>query len=204
MWCGVLYHFIRNMFTSTHYTIHSCFQLSPRWVFVVLEWIKIATRQKDEECESLYRSGARGEVRGGVAITGSDEGESALLAAVSFMSETGKDSQRKKWHERGTVRVKEKSASHLKGLWGWHLHILRLSPFANIPRPQKTLSLSYLMLFCSVLLRQTVLQRKIPLVYYGHTTIDSCSGGSTAEDLSSHSGNHFPVYLLCIKNMRCH
>lgn len=51
-----------------------------------------------------------------MAITGSDEGESALLAAVSFMSETEKDSQRKKLHKRGTVRVKEKSGNHLKEL----------------------------------------------------------------------------------------
>lgn len=79
--------------------------------------------------------------------------ESALLAAVSLMSETEKDSQRKKWHERGTVRVKEKPANHLKALWGWHLRILRLSPFANIPRLQKTLSSSYLMLFCSFIIK---------------------------------------------------
>lgn len=58
---------------------------------------KIATKQKTEGRESLQRSGARGEARGGWAVTGSDEGrESALLAAVSFMSETEKDSQRKR------------------------------------------------------------------------------------------------------------
>lgn len=51
-----------------------------------------------------------------MAITGSDEGESALLATVSFMSETEKDTQRQKLHERGTVRVKEKPGNHLKGL----------------------------------------------------------------------------------------
>lgn len=58
--------------------------------------------------------------------------------ASSFMSETEMDSQKKNWHERGTVRVKEKPVNHLKGLWGWHLRFLHLSPFANIPRPQKT------------------------------------------------------------------
>uniref|UniRef100_A0A3Q1FXF8 Nuclear receptor ROR-beta-like n=1 Tax=Acanthochromis polyacanthus TaxID=80966 RepID=A0A3Q1FXF8_9TELE len=46
-----------------------------------------------------------------MAVTGSDGGEErALLAAMSFMSETEKDSQRQKRHERGTVRAKEKPA----------------------------------------------------------------------------------------------
>lgn len=72
---------------------------------------------------------------------------STLLAAVSFMSETEKDSLSKKRHERGGVRVKEKSGNHLKAVWGLHLSVLRISPFANIPRPQKTLYSSFLMFF---------------------------------------------------------
>lgn len=78
--------------------------------------------------------------------------EFVLLAAESFMSEIEKDSQRKKWHERGTVRVKEKPFNHLKALWGWHLYILCPSPFANIPPLQKTLS--YLVLFCSFIIKK--------------------------------------------------
>lgn len=96
--------------------------------------------------------------------------ESALLAAESFMSETEKDSQRKTWHERGTVTVKEKLRQPLE-------RTLRLTPSHSPPfsifHVLRRL-FSYLMLFCSLLLRQKVLERKKPLVYSGHTTVDRC------------------------------
>lgn len=57
--------------------------------------------------------GGRG---GGGIITGSDGGETTLLAVVSFMSETEKDSQRQSCDERGTVRAKEAPGNHLKAL----------------------------------------------------------------------------------------
>lgn len=88
--------------------------------------------------------------------------ECALLATVSYMSETEKDQKVKRWHERGTVRMKEKPANHLKGLWGWHLHIRHLSPLANIPRPQTTL---LFIAFYSLLLSHGASRRKIPSVY---------------------------------------
>lgn len=86
--------------------------------------------------------------------------ESALLAAESFMSETEKDSQRKTWHERGTVTAKEKHSQPLE-------RTLRLTPSHSPPfsifHVLRRL-FSYLMLFCSLLLRQKVVERKKPLV----------------------------------------
>lgn len=140
-------------------------------LFILNKTINQLTSESEQNSHQSKRlrgvwefTGAWGEVGRGGRYWQWWRRESALLAAVSFMSETEKDSQRKKLHERGTVRVKEKLLNHLKGFWGWHLHILRLSPFANIPRPQKTLSTSYLMLFSSLFLRQEVFERKIPLV----------------------------------------
>lgn len=153
-------------------------------------------KKKTEWCKSLKRSGAWGEVSRGWPLLAVMKERECITGSCVLYERDRKDSQSQKWHERGTVRVREKQVNHLKGLWGWHLRILCHSPFANIPRPQKTLSSSYLMLFCSFIIKAGGVERKIPLVYSGHTTTDRCLRGSTAEDLSSHSRNWFPVCLV--------
>lgn len=75
---------------------------------------------------------------GGGIITGSDEGEKQhYWQCCPLWARQRRIHKDRAAMKRGAVRAKEVPGNHLKEIWGWHLDILRLSPFADIPHLQR-------------------------------------------------------------------
>lgn len=145
----VPYHFIWDVYLWK--TLPSCYQVFLHlWYFnksnEVSFWKKkITIKQKTEGCESL--EGLGGGERG-MAITGSDEGERVhYWQLCPLWARQRRIHKERNDMKEGQSQSESKPVNHFKGLWGWHLYILRLSPFANIPRPQKTLIVFDVILF---------------------------------------------------------
>ena len=134
--------------------------------------------------------GERGER--GMAITGSDEGETVhywqLCPLWARQRRIHKDRSDMKEGQSERKRSQSTTWKHSEVDTFVFSAFLHLQIFHVLRRLSPRRIWRY---FVHLLLRQKVLGRKIP---FGHAT-DRCLRGSTAEqDFGSHSGNHFPVY----------
>lgn len=138
--------------------------------------------QKDKWCENLQWSTAGGGGRGwGVAITGSDEGERESITGSCVLYERDREGFTKK-----EVSWKRDSHSEIEASRPLE-STLRLTPSCFLPfsicRYSTSSEDSVLFVFDVILLilllRQGVMERKIPLVCSDHTVTDGCWRGST-------------------------